>query len=227
MNGARPARLRGRVALITGAGSPLGAAIAHAFAAEGAQLVLADADEARAAALADAIGPAARAVRLDVHEELGWVCALARTLDAHGRFDVLVHDAGTGSGDAAVLGCRQTLRAMLRGPRRSEGAIVLVAEPAFRAAAHGPLVLHAGQAALGEHVRALAWQCTRQRLRARCHLVQPVVATRRRPAPASLRGVVAAALWLASDEGHALNGAEVQVGAGRLPMPPARVGSSR
>jgi 3-oxoacyl-[acyl-carrier protein] reductase len=88
--------LEGRVALVTGASRGIGAAVARAFAREGAALVLcarSDAVEAVAAELTTAERPA-RAVRGDITD-----AAFARDLVAsvrkeHGRVDVLVNNAG-------------------------------------------------------------------------------------------------------------------------------------
>ena len=57
------ARLEGKVAIITGAAQGMGAAHARNFVAEGARVMLADIDEAGAAALAAELGPAAIARR--------------------------------------------------------------------------------------------------------------------------------------------------------------------
>ena len=60
--------LQGRKALISGAAQGLGRAIAGLFVERGAQVMLADIDEAGAAKAADELGPMARSVRCDVTE---------------------------------------------------------------------------------------------------------------------------------------------------------------
>jgi NAD(P)-dependent dehydrogenase (short-subunit alcohol dehydrogenase family) len=65
-------RLKGKVALITGAASGIGEACAQRFAAEGAAVVVTDLDEAGAAAVARAIGASATSLRLDVTSEAEW-----------------------------------------------------------------------------------------------------------------------------------------------------------
>lgn len=82
-------RLSGKIALVTGGASGLGAAIARAFVAEGAEVVIADIDEAAGRALAAELG-SARFVLLDVTQEAQWQAALAG-ID---RLDVLVNNAG-------------------------------------------------------------------------------------------------------------------------------------
>ncbi len=87
-------RLEGRVALITGAAGGIGAAAARRLAQEGAQLLLSDADGERARGLAQELGACADALEHDVTSEEGWRAVVARALEAHGRIDVLLNNAG-------------------------------------------------------------------------------------------------------------------------------------
>lgn len=86
-------RLDGKVALVSGAGGGLGRAIAAAFVAEGARVMLADLDDA-ASELATTLGTAAASVALDVTDEAAWSGAVAATVDAFGAIDVLINNAG-------------------------------------------------------------------------------------------------------------------------------------
>ncbi len=84
--------LAGRVALVTGAGSGIGAAIAEAYAAKGVTLALCDLDEGRAEAAAGRLG--GRAFHLDVSDPASVEATVAAVTDACGRIDVLVNSAG-------------------------------------------------------------------------------------------------------------------------------------
>lgn len=92
MSGA--AELAGRVAVVTGAGSGIGAAIARRLAAAGAAVVLADRDLAAAQAVATALGDTALALACDVADEAAVEHCVARTLARFGRLDVVVNNAG-------------------------------------------------------------------------------------------------------------------------------------
>jgi NAD(P)-dependent dehydrogenase (short-subunit alcohol dehydrogenase family) len=88
-------RLKGKVAVITGAGSGIGKAIAERFAAEGANVVCASIS-GRAKEVAAEIGDAAVGVTADVAEEAD-VRRLIDTADeSFGRIDILVNNAGFG-----------------------------------------------------------------------------------------------------------------------------------
>lgn len=86
--------LEGKLALVTGAGSGIGEAIAHAMAEAGARLLIADIDGEAAQRVATSIGGHAEAYTLDVTDRV--VCdALAAAIQAQiGPVSVLVNNAG-------------------------------------------------------------------------------------------------------------------------------------
>ncbi len=87
-------KLEGRVALITGGARGQGEAEARLFVAEGARVVIADVLDAEAERLARALGPAARAVHLDVTQPGEWARVVAGVAAGEGRLDVLLNNAG-------------------------------------------------------------------------------------------------------------------------------------
>jgi NAD(P)-dependent dehydrogenase (short-subunit alcohol dehydrogenase family) len=95
MSGASGGRLKGKVALITGAAQGLGASIAARFAAEGATVYIADipSQAETAKKTISEIGPAATFIPLDVTSEAGWEAARGE-VEKRGRLDILVNNAG-------------------------------------------------------------------------------------------------------------------------------------
>ncbi|WP_042377613.1 bifunctional rhamnulose-1-phosphate aldolase/short-chain dehydrogenase [Streptacidiphilus melanogenes] len=91
-----PAPLATRVALVTGAGSGIGRAVAHRLVAEGACVVVADVNADSAAAVAEELGgpDKAVAVTVDVTDEAQIADAFAQALLAFGGVDLVVNNAG-------------------------------------------------------------------------------------------------------------------------------------
>jgi 2-keto-3-deoxy-L-fuconate dehydrogenase len=136
--------LTGKTALVTGAGSGIGAAIAHALAAAGARVIVTDRDEASGRSTTDAIlraGSQAEFTLLDVADEAA--CGSVAATPRGQEVNILVNNAGIGhvgtilqtSGEdldrlytVNVRGvfnmCRAFLPAMLK---RKDGAIVNLA----------------------------------------------------------------------------------------------------
>jgi NAD(P)-dependent dehydrogenase (short-subunit alcohol dehydrogenase family) len=128
-------RLAGKVVLLTGGASGIGAACARRYAAEGAQVVIADLNQAGAAALAQELG--SLALGCDHTDAAACAAAVAASVARFGRIDILHNNAGVGwTGafggtdeaamrrvlDGALLGPMLMTRAALAELRRTAGA---------------------------------------------------------------------------------------------------------
>jgi NAD(P)-dependent dehydrogenase (short-subunit alcohol dehydrogenase family) len=92
-------RLAGKVAVVTGAGSGIGAAIVDVFVREGAKVVAADVSGEQDK-LAQSLGPDCLAVRADVSAGSDVRAMLARAVSDFGRLDIVCNNAGV---DGAVM----------------------------------------------------------------------------------------------------------------------------
>ncbi|MAU47489.1 MAG: sorbitol dehydrogenase [Yangia sp.] len=86
-------RLAGKCALITGSARGIGAEFARAYVDEGARVAIADINIERARETAEALGPSAIAVQMDVTRQDSIDSAVAETVAMLGRIDVLINNA--------------------------------------------------------------------------------------------------------------------------------------
>ncbi len=90
-------RVKGKVAIITGAASGLGKGAASLLAREGATVILADINEVQGKEAAEEIrrdGGEAIFMKLDVRTESDWIKVIEKTLAEFGKLHVLVNNAG-------------------------------------------------------------------------------------------------------------------------------------
>ncbi len=93
--------LEGKVAVVTGAASGIGAALAAGFAAEGMRVIASDIDLSGAQATASKIGDAAHAVRVDVADPASVAALADESFKRFGQVDVLFNNAGVFQGGLA------------------------------------------------------------------------------------------------------------------------------
>jgi 3alpha(or 20beta)-hydroxysteroid dehydrogenase len=86
-------KLQGKVAIVTGAASGMGAATAELFAAEGAKVVLCDIDRKKGEAVAAQIGGKVIFRYLDIRDDAGWAALVAELRDRYGKIDILLNNA--------------------------------------------------------------------------------------------------------------------------------------
>ena len=95
-------RLSGKVAVVTGGASGIGAETARVFAAQGASIVVCDLNAAAGQAVAEEIGAGGGTAifrPLEVTDEEQWAALIAETEDSHGKIDVLTNIAGISGRD--------------------------------------------------------------------------------------------------------------------------------
>ncbi len=92
----------GRVAIVTGAATGIGEAIARRLAAAGAIVVVADLNAKKAWAVAESLGGGAYAVEVDVADAGSIERAVREVLRGSQKIDVLVNNAGTGGRAAPI-----------------------------------------------------------------------------------------------------------------------------
>ncbi|MEH6808836.1 MAG: SDR family oxidoreductase [Hyphomonas oceanitis] len=182
-------RLQNKTALITGAASGIGKAIAEAFANEGAHVIITDIDDAQGKETADAIG--ARYEHLDVSNEADWL----RIAEAIPALDVLVNNAGiTGfengemvhdpenaslsawravhsvNLDGTFMGCRYAIGAM---KQKGAGSIINISSRSGLVGIPGAAAYASSKAAIRNHSKSVALYCAQNGWNIRCNSVHP------------------------------------------------------
>lgn len=97
--------LKGRVAVVTGAASGIGRAMANSFAAEGMKVVLADIEQAALSKVADELtagGATVIPVRADVSKAADVEALAKKTIDSFGAVHVVCNNAGVGPARGAI-----------------------------------------------------------------------------------------------------------------------------
>lgn len=108
------ARFNGKVVIVTGAGSGIGAATAKRFADEGASVVLAGRRLARLQEVAATLAPAASLVcQTDVAQEADIASLIDATIKTFGKLDILVNNAGVATMSPFVSGTADDWRRIM------------------------------------------------------------------------------------------------------------------
>lgn len=182
-------RVEGKVAIVTGAASGLGAASVQLLAQEGAKVVLTDINEKDGQALADSLGGNALFIRHDVREEEQWISVIEQTVAHFGRLDVLVNNAGVvvvadvehttlenwrfvnavGT-DGTFFGCKHAIPAM-----RKSGGGGIVNMSSLAGIGGYPLVFSyaASKGAIRAMTKSVAVHCAQNKYNIRCNSIHP------------------------------------------------------
>jgi 2-hydroxycyclohexanecarboxyl-CoA dehydrogenase len=178
-------RLEGRIALVTGGASGIGAATSRRLAAEGATVAVTDLNVGAASELAEEIGAGAYA--LDVRDVRSISAALAQVAEDLGPLDVLINNAGLDEfgffvrTDPAMwervlgvnlIGTIAVTHAVLPGMQeRGRGRIVNVASEAGRVGSQGSAIYSAAKAGVIGLTKAVARESARYGVT--CNAVAP------------------------------------------------------
>ena len=177
------ARLEGKVAVITGGASGMGAATVRRFVAEGAKVVIADLQADKGAALAAELGDAATFIETDVGQEADVKAMIDLAVDRYGGLDCLFNNAGfggvTGLIEETDMGeaYARTVAGMLTGPilgmkhaapimkAQGAGSIISTASIAGLRGGGGPHVYSAVKAGVIGLTRSVAIELGQHRVR--------------------------------------------------------------
>ena len=180
--------LSGRVAIVTGGTSGIGAATAELLAEAGTQVVVADLQPAR--------GGAGRFIAHDVADEGSWRRLLDDVLGREGRLDIMVNNAGISGGPGSIestdvatwqkvqainsegvfLGCQYAIEGMRKtGATKPEpgGSIVNISSIAGLQAGAGSIAYSASKGAVRLLTKSVALYCAERKYGIRCNSVHP------------------------------------------------------
>lgn len=181
-------RLAGKVALITGGASGIGAASARVFAAEGAKVVVTDVQDGEAVARETG----GLFIRHDVSSEDEWVAAIGETTRRFGRLDVLMNNAGVFAPapieevtldvwnrvlsvnlTGVMLGCKHGIAAMKDNPGGPAGSIINVSSIAGYIGLASSAAYTASKGGVRLLTKSVAVHCARAYRTIRCNSLHP------------------------------------------------------
>jgi len=186
-------RLAEKIALVSGAGRGIGAAIGAQMAMQGAKVFFTDQDST-AVETAASKHPNAHALRLDVTEETDWTRAAQRIESLYGRLDILVNNAGIELSkelsetsleqwrhvmavnlDSVFLGCKTMLPLLRRAGemRRAGAAVINISSIAGLVGHHDQLAYNASKAAVRHIAKSMAVEWGHHGYNIRINAIEP------------------------------------------------------
>lgn len=183
-------QLEGKVAIVTGGASGIGAATVERFVREGAKVLSTDVQEALGQSVADEAG--ALFMVQDVSDAHSWDRVMATVKEEFGRLDILVNNAGIVIGKniedvdlaswhhllginltGVMLGCQKAIAAMKENPGGSSGSIINIASTSAFAALPGDVTYTASKSAVRMLSKSVAVHCAQSGLNIRCNNLIP------------------------------------------------------
>ncbi|HEY8352590.1 MAG TPA: glucose 1-dehydrogenase [Sphingomonadales bacterium] len=190
MTGSNKGRVAGKVAIVTGGASGLGAAIAAMLVREGAKVTITDVNVEAGKALAEKLH--CRFLGQDVSDEKRWDEVIETVEEEDGALHILVNNAGVGDAvdnatpedtrlsdwqrihrinmEGVFLGCRAAIPAM---KRAGGGSIINMSSIAALVATPFITAYGASKAAVLQFTRSVAKHCAENGYRIRCNTVHP------------------------------------------------------
>src|SRR5215813_8091677 len=179
------ARLKGKVALITGGSSGIGESTVRLFVEEGASVMVADIQDDRGKKLAEELGARVAYVHTDVSEEAHVKAAVDDTCRRFGRLDCIFNNAGYGGvggkiEDVSADGFNATIGVLLRGvflgmkhaapvmKKQGAGSIISTASVAGLRTGLGPHIYSAAKAAVIHLTHSVAMELGESGIRVNC-----------------------------------------------------------
>ena len=182
-------RLEGKVAIVTGAASGIGAATARLMAQEGAWVLLTDVQDEAGEAIAREIGKSAKFVHHDVAQEADWQMVMQTAVQDLGGLDVLVNNAGVlvyGTIESSTvedfrrahaimvegtfLGCHHAIPEMRKS---GGGSIINLSSIAAQLGQAHLLPYSAAKGAVRSMTKSIAIHCQMHKYNIRCNSVHP------------------------------------------------------
>lgn len=182
-------RVDGKVALVTGGGSGLGAEDCRVLAAEGAQVLVCDIDGEAARKVANEIGEAAHPLAHDVTSEDGWKAAIGEAEERFGGLNILINNAGivvvadpeetsldqwrkvqSVMSEGVFLGCKAAIPLMARS---GGGSIINMSSTASHLGYPLFFAYSAAKGAVRSLTKSVAVHCQQKGYGIRCNSVHP------------------------------------------------------